>query len=30
VTQRKVTGDKARRGTDLLSAIEGVEKRPRR
>jgi hypothetical protein len=26
VTQSKVTGDKARRGTDLLLAVEGVEK----
>src|ERR1700730_5420080 len=26
MTQRKVTGDKARRGTDLLLAVEGVEK----
>jgi hypothetical protein len=25
VTQRKVTGDKARRGTDLLLAVKGVE-----
>src|ERR1700730_13624626 len=26
MTQRKVTGDKARRGADLLLAVEGVEK----
>ena len=26
MAQRKVTGDKARRGTDLLSVVEGVEK----
>jgi hypothetical protein len=25
VTQRKVTGDKARRSTDLLLAVEGIE-----